>query len=268
MRGNLIFATALVAGTASAVLGNTVQMRFVGMSAGESGTINVVSTGSVLTTFAGALRHEFSGPATGEGLGLVGHTLQTYCIELESVNSNFQPCDVTSVAAAPNDAPGNPNFNGPYGAQREARVHAVIGAAMAAGWIDNKMQLFAGADINSRGAAIQLLVWEALFEPGNAGPLPAFNLATGNFFVSAGYATGLGYANGLLASVNNFLQAGYLNGGLRAVTGSTNAGGGHTNIQDQLVVIPLPPAAWAGLGTLGAVFGLSYIRRRRLAASN
>ncbi len=268
MRGNLLVATALVAGTASAVLGNTVQMRFAGAFAGESGTINVVSTGSTFSTFAGALLHEFAGPATGEGLSLVGTTIQTYCLELESINTNFQPMDVTSVAAAPNDAPGNPNFNGPYGAVREARVQAVIGAAILAGWIDYELQLTAGADINSRGAAIQLLVWEALFEPGNAGPIPAFDLSNGNFFVSAGYATGLGYANGLLGSVAALFQAGYVHGGLRAVTGATNAGGGHTNIQDQLVVIPLPPAAWAGLGTLSAVFGLSYARRRRLAAAH
>ncbi len=35
--------------------------------------------------------------------------------------------------------------------------------------------------------------------------------------------------------------------------------------QDQLTIVPLPPAAFAGLGTLAGVIGLGYIRRRRLA---
>ena len=37
--------------------------------------------------------------------------------------------------------------------------------------------------------------------------------------------------------------------------------------QDQLTMIPLPPAAWAGLGTLGCLLGASHIRRRKLAAA-
>ena len=37
--------------------------------------------------------------------------------------------------------------------------------------------------------------------------------------------------------------------------------------QDQLTMIPLPPAAWAGLGTLGCLLGASHIRRRKLAAT-
>lgn len=32
--------------------------------------------------------------------------------------------------------------------------------------------------------------------------------------------------------------------------------------QDQLTIIPLPPAAWAGLACLGGVFGVRYARRR------
>ncbi len=39
---------------------------------------------------------------------------------------------------------------------------------------------------------------------------------------------------------------------------------GHTQFaQDQLTLIPLPPAAWAGLTALGGVFGLGYVRRRQ-----
>jgi hypothetical protein len=38
------------------------------------------------------------------------------------------------------------------------------------------------------------------------------------------------------------------------------------NAQDLLTIVPLPPAAFAGLGTLAGVIGMGYIRRRRLAS--
>jgi hypothetical protein len=37
------------------------------------------------------------------------------------------------------------------------------------------------------------------------------------------------------------------------------------NSQDLLTIVPLPPAAWAGLGTMGCVLGISVIRRRKLS---
>lgn len=36
--------------------------------------------------------------------------------------------------------------------------------------------------------------------------------------------------------------------------------------QDMLTIVPLPPSAYAGMGTLAAVFGIGYLRRRNLAA--
>ncbi len=50
---------------------------------------------------------------------------------------------------------------------------------------------------------------------------------------------------------------------LRAVDANGNPTGGH--LQSQLTIVPLPPAAFAGMGTLAGVIGLGYIRRRRLA---
>lgn len=39
--------------------------------------------------------------------------------------------------------------------------------------------------------------------------------------------------------------------------------GGHGDRQDQLTIIPLPPAAWAGLGSLAGVMAIGYVRRRK-----
>ena len=39
--------------------------------------------------------------------------------------------------------------------------------------------------------------------------------------------------------------------------------GYYGNRQDVLTIIPLPPSAYAGLGTLGVLMGLSHLRRRK-----
>lgn len=44
----------------------------------------------------------------------------------------------------------------------------------------------------------------------------------------------------------------------------TAIGDGYADM-DLFVVVPLPPAGWAGMATLAGVMGLGYIRRRRLA---
>ncbi len=49
--------------------------------------------------------------------------------------------------------------------------------------------------------------------------------------------------------------------------GSWTASGGYSDPkQDLLTLIPLPPSAYAGMGTLAALLGFGYIRRRNLAA--
>lgn len=50
----------------------------------------------------------------------------------------------------------------------------------------------------------------------------------------------------------------------RVFNGSTGTWQYTGHRQDQFVLIPLPPAAWAGMGTIAAVIGFGYIRRRSL----
>lgn len=257
---------AVLAGSAASASADTVNMTFVGVGAGRSGQISYDGGTTFHGTFAGILNQSFSGPATGLGTALVGQTLQSYCIELEGLTFATRNMEITSVSNAPVDPAGNPNFNGPYGAVRAARVAAVMGAAFNAGWIDARIQS-TGLMTNARAAAIQLLVWESLFEPGsNANPV-GWDLTNGNF-QTTGFAGAAAEVAAIVGDVATLFAGGYRFSGLRALVGQTNGNGSHTDIQDQLVVIPLPPAAWAGLGTLGAVFGLSVVRRRRLAASN
>ncbi len=68
-----------------------------------------------------------------------------------------------------------------------------------------------------------------------------------------------GNANGGLYGV--MLMRLWDNRTYNAASGSWEYSG---NRQDQFVMVPLPPAAWAGLGTIAGVIGFGYIRRRSL----
>lgn len=252
----LALAVAVPAAAASA---DTVQMRYVGTSGfTRSIAITVASAPAHNGNYAvGALVHEFDTPATGLGLALAGRTIQTWCIELEGITHVFRPFDVVQVADAPVAAGNNPNGAGSYGDLRSRRVHAVMGAAIAAGWIDSNLQLVNIANANTqkdRSAAIQLLVWESLFEPGSAADPVGWNLSAGNF-IAAASADVLARVNDLLAASQALLDARHRVNGMRAVAGR--------NGQDQLVIIPLPPAAWASMGLLGAIGVTRVVRRRR-----
>ncbi len=58
-------------------------------------------------------------------------------------------------------------------------------------------------------------------------------------------------------------EAGMLPGSLFAFRFDPGAGASGTADAEVFVLVPLPPAAYAGLATLAGVIGLSYIRRRR-----
>lgn len=53
--------------------------------------------------------------------------------------------------------------------------------------------------------------------------------------------------------------------GVRVLNMWTNANG-TGNAQDMLTIVPLPPAGWAGLASLGGVIGMGYVRRRKQRA--
>jgi hypothetical protein len=58
-------------------------------------------------------------------------------------------------------------------------------------------------------------------------------------------------------------QPGMLPGSLFQFRFEPDAGGAGTADMEVFVLVPLPPAAYAGLATLAGVMGISYLRRRR-----
>jgi len=194
---------------------------------------------------------------TARGVGAaagLGSFISTFSIELGQPSmfawNNFE---VRSIIDAPN--PGDANGDA-LGAEMQHRLHAVIRAAIDEGVIDARMQ----PTVNSTEAgmaAVQLAVWEAVWE--TSGTL---NLTDGSSLVEG---TGFNRAHlldsaltGILDRANSYLTlnrsdfSSFKVNGL-AVLSSSNA-------QDQLAVVPLPRAAFAGLGLLGAA---GLIRRFR-----
>lgn len=98
-----------------------------------------------------------------------------------------------------------------------------------------------------------------------------------NHFVGGGYTIdGLTFDGNFsdamfgTADISNWFNA---QGGPMALVGSfltfafdpTASGDGYADM-DLFVVVPLPPAGWAGMATLAGIMGLGYIRRRRAVA--
>jgi hypothetical protein len=198
----------------------------------------------------GPLTHTWSG-----GTGILADyngSHRTFCIDRQTVSGSTQTFTLVAVEDAPianSNNFGNPGFD--YTNVQAHRLDAVARAAAAAGYLDGR-GFYVGANDSSIGAAIQLAVWESIWEPtGGAG----WNLAAGTFTATPSVAI-QNVFDTLVASA-----ATYYNINAPLLVRSLSTGNG----QDQMILVPLPPAAWAGIGTLGCVLGFSAIRRRRLA---
>jgi hypothetical protein len=182
--------------------------------------------------------------ATGQFQGGQGAQFSTFCIELgQFVSGSDMPFALDDLENAPNPASGGPG-NTTYGAAIEQLINNVLAQAIAWDWIRNDL----GSDTNTttvRLAAVQAAIWAAIYGQGNM----SF-VGDSTTIVQDGETVASAYGL-LIASLNTDVQ----------VTGRFIAAlnGGQ---QDLLYVVPLPPAAFAGLATLVGVAGVARIRRR------
>jgi len=161
-----------------------------------------------------------------------GGSFSTFCVELQNTLVGSRTYDIAAIHDAPNPAPGS---GGPqYDAADEAEVNAVIAAAIRLGWINSDLSAGANAT-NTRLAAIQGQVWKVVLD--NA-------VVTGNGAVATAMSN-------LQTEINSDPSATVA--GLRAML--------NADTQDQLFVVPLPTAAFAGLLTLGGLVGVKRLRR-------
>jgi len=233
-------AAVAVAVAGSVAQADTVVMKFVGTDEGR--TVKVTIGSDTFNCFAGQLLHQFS-MGNGVATQLNGQTRVTYCTDLtQFVTSAGDVYTVAPIASLPATT-GWP-------AMGAAKAQAVYNLYAAAGGQQN--MLTANDDY---AAAFQIALWEIIYDynPANVG---VYSLTGGNFKVknsdgtslSSAVATKVGQLFGMLGT--NVPQVGLL--------GLTN-----DCSQDQIIdvnVIPLPPAALAGLLGLGMV---RLARKRR-----
>lgn len=226
-------AAAAIGASASA---DTVDLAF----SGHTGlnTVNLSGgTGFNGNHAAGHLTHTItSGPRAGQ-------TFNTFCIELaEFANGGSSSYEIVDLADAPrSNSPDDQDDN--YGQTKADAVIAVVSKAVDLGWIDINLQATPGsldAENNAdRMSAIQAAIWGALFG----------SSASSSDVDVAAALTSLGNQ-----SLNNSTFD-LMKSRLRAVVADGE--------QDQLYVIPLPQAAFAGLGMLGLCAGVRSAKRRR-----
>lgn len=219
-----------IAAMGATALGGSIDMEYTGISGGnDASRARVGST----TYLAGHMNHTItSGARAGESFG-------TFCIELaELANGGSSTYQIIDLADAP--MPGVS-----YGQARADAVSAVVANAVAMGWIDNQLQGDSGqSDYLAKMGAIQAAIWEAL----------------GHDFQASSTSTNADMRSKYMELMNSdenngrtFDSSLRLNG-LRAAVA--------TGEQDMLIVVPLPPAALAGLGLMGGLIGVRAVRRR------
>lgn len=219
-----MFAVCAVA--AGSVLADTVDLRYTGIAGGTGATTLRVEGG---TYYAGHMNHVFtSGDRQGE-------SFSTFCIDFaEHANTSGATYEIVDIADAP--MPGTP-----YGQVIADRINAVVANAVALGWIDSKLQGDTNqTDYLGKMGAIQAAIWEAF----------GSDISVGNHRTS----NSLENYYSILMDDETFDSSLRING-LKAVVAEGQ--------QDMLYVVPLPPAAFAGLGMLGTIAGVRTIRRRK-----
>ncbi len=197
------------------------------------------ATGDLIGSYsAGTLAYTYDGPGERGAGQYSGGTFSGFCIELQSIAGGTRTYDVVEISDAPNPAPGLGGDG--YDILDQIEVKAVVAAAINLGWINEDLSA-TGSVSNIQLAAIQGMIWTVVFD---------------DAVVTANYAN----VSAAMQDIQDRIDFMVLNGmnqnvaGLRAMLSADS--------QDQLYVVPLPAAAFAGLLTLGGIGGFSRLRRR------
>jgi hypothetical protein len=163
-----------------------------------------------------------------------GSNFRTFCVELQQ-NVQDGPTEYTIVDLTDARTPG------PSLTQAQVdEISSVVANAVALGWIGGNLQAdTTQTNYAGRMGAIQAAIWDAI----DAG-VDINDPATDD---------SIRKAYGTLLDGSTFDSSLRL-AGLLALASDT--------AQDMLYVVPLPPAAFAGMGLLGACLGVRTMRRR------
>lgn len=232
---SMTLAILLSAAASSSVMADTVDMHFVGT--GEGRNVRLHKSNGDQNVFAGQLIHQITA-GTGSGVSLIG-THTTFCPDIfQHVTSSGATYTLVGVDALP-DSPMQPAMG-----LSTAQFIYDLSASLSG------LQFEAGAG-NDLAAAYQIAVWEIVSDYNPMLGMASVDLNAGNLRIT----------NTDNSPINGGTLAAYTQ--LLAMVGSGSSGAGFVGLasgsaQDQIVMIPAPGSAIAGLGVLALA-----ARRRR-----
>jgi hypothetical protein len=238
----------------------TVDLNFTGVL--PSNTIRLLDDGVGHYVYAGSHRHDVSGPDANWITGAPADDVNMFCLDLvdhaEADSSGFATFELVQARYSPVTATAV-HENYPMGETREQYLRVLLDNNSPIGWSPG----------DSRFTAMQLAVWEVVYEDDNVGGgTGGFSLGTGDFTAYGGNTPSsvITQANQWLAALNldDFVDEGenhtqYIG----ALIHPNSTDGDPPPWQDMLVLtnekVPEPSAlALAGLGLLGF-----FTRRRK-----
>jgi hypothetical protein len=213
---------------------DTVDVRFTSVSSAR--IVSVSGTYYNGSLYAGALNHQF---ANGTGAAAVLSGIRaTFCTELtQLVNSSYHSFSFVTPANAPNPGSG-------MGTVKERALQEIYYRASTT-WSD---QQFSNPDL---AAGFQALIWKIVYDYNPLDKVNSLSFSTGDVRVTGLNAAALSFANDLITSG---IDSGNRELRLRAVINST--------YQDQLILVPIPPAAFLA-ASAAPLFILAFRRRGR-----
>ncbi len=234
MMCSVIGAVLAVAGAASVANADTIDLKFVAAGYGKNVKVDIGSQS--FNCFAGGLIHRGSN-GTGALTGLDGN-YTTFCSDLTQ-EASFSGTQYTLAPIA--NLPLTVGYPA-MGATKAQKVYDLYAGA-------NGRQF---SSDGNWGAAFQIALWEIIYD-GSSSPTA---LTTGNvkFRNTDGSALSADITS-KISELFNLLGTNSSQSGLLGLSSPC--------AQDQILqVVPLPPAAWAGLATLGGVFVARRVRNR------
>jgi len=234
MMCSVMGAVLAVAGAASVANADTMDLRFVATGYGKN--IHVDIGLESFNCFAGGLIHKGSN-GTGSLVGLQGN-YTTFCTDLtqevSSAGTEYTLAPITNLPVTI----GYPAM----GAGKAQKVYDLYAAA-------NGRQY---SPDGNWGAAFQIALWEIIYDGG--GSPNALTTGAVKFRGTDGSALSTDISS-KITELFNLLGSNSSQTGLIGLSSPC--------AQDQILqVVPLPPAAWAGLATLGGVFVARRVRGR------